>query len=903
MSSFTRLRAHAGLWSVVAVLGLATVFVAASAEPATTRIADASLQQMVSVAAYPDRDLITVRAARPSLMGVPQTTADQLHNEVVQTLPAPLAEVRDTSWAYQRTSVSTFEGIGASLTGDGVTSAPQGFAPVVSFHYQPGLIDEVDLIEGEAPVTDVAEGVVEVMVAEDVAAWLGLEVGGEYALHPGRVVNYPDQPGRSGDPVVRVSGVFVPHDPDAQVWQHAPLLLRTGTTVIPADVPPLPTTQATLVTDEAFFDLIFDRTLTAMFEPDTAVRVRFDESLIDAAWVPAAIASVAQLYSDIRVADVLRQTGLADLLRDYQHQAASAQALVAVTATGIVAVLLGLLLLAARLIADRRRSEVALLRARGGSVPAVTGRLTAEALWLVPLAAAAGWILPRLALGEPLPGTISTAVVAPGAAALVALLIVPAAGALVARRSATAVSVREDTTGRRSMPARLTVELSVIVLAALGVVLMHQRGLSLVGVDPYLSAVPVLLALAGGLLALRLFPWPVRLLAAAARRLRGVVGFVGLARLGRGAPGTALALLVLVLSVAVGGFAGAVNMSVSEARDRSAMQEVGAHIRVESESLSVDVLAAVAELPGVTTVVPVTRGGMLTDGAGRARGASIQGPVVVAVDTVAYQELLAELEVDRRLPAEVVSARPGAGVPALAGGSIAARQDLVLHHGEQEQPLEVVGDVAGLPGPDRDRNWVLVPRQALTDPAPMTGLLVNGADVDVNQVRQVVAELSAPASVAVFSVAEIRAELEASGFNEGLTLVFVAGTVGGAVGGVLAVTLALVLQARARGRVLSLLRTMGLSSRQARGLLLVELLPVTALAVAVGAVVGIAMPLLLAPALGLGAFTGGVALGIGVDTATVAALAGLVGVLVVAGAGFEAAINRRLGIGRVLRVD
>jgi putative ABC transport system permease protein len=196
---------------------------------------------------------------------------------------------------------------------------------------------------------------------------------------------------------------------------------------------------------------------------------------------------------------------------------------------------------------------------------------------------------------------------------------------------------------------------------------------------------------------------------------------------------------------------------------------------------------------------------------------------------------------------------------------------------------------------------VLVPRQALPEPTPIDELLVGGSDIDTGALRDAVGGDSA--AVEVTTREGRRAELEASGFNRGLTIVFVIGTLGAAFGGVLAIGLALVVQAAARSRALSLLRTMGLSSRQARGLLLLELAPVTALAVAAGAAAGIAMPVLLAPALGLNEFTGGAPIEVGLDPRTVALLAGLLAFFVIGGALIEAAVNRRLGLGQVLRVD
>jgi putative ABC transport system permease protein len=63
------------------------------------------------------------------------------------------------------------------------------------------------------------------------------------------------------------------------------------------------------------------------------------------------------------------------------------------------------------------------------------------------------------------------------------------------------------------------------------------------------------------------------------------------------------------------------------------------------------------------------------------------------------------------------------------------------------------------------------------------------------------------------------------------------------------------------------------------------------------------MPLLLAPALGLTEFTGGAPLSLALDPTTALLLAGLLAVLVVGGTVVEAATNRRLGLGQVLRVD
>src|SRR5690606_6777853 len=153
------------------------------------------------------------------------------------------------------------------------------------------------------------------------------------------------------------------------------------------------------------------------------------------------------------------------------------------------------------------------------------------------------------------------------------------------------------------------------------------------------------------------------------------------------------------------------------------------------------------------------------------------------------------------------------------------------------------------------------------------------------------------------SLGQERAKLEASGFNAGLTIVFVAGTVACAVGAVLALLLQVILQADRRGRTVSVLRTLGMSGRQARALLLAELVPPVAVAVAIGGTVGALLPLVLAPALGLDAFAAGVPPPVTVGPATLLIAAGLLATLAVAAVVAGDLVNRRLGLGNVLRVS
>jgi putative ABC transport system permease protein len=117
-------------------------------------------------------------------------------------------------------------------------------------------------------------------------------------------------------------------------------------------------------------------------------------------------------------------------------------------------------------------------------------------------------------------------------------------------------------------PRRLAVEALIVLLSALGVYLLRRRGLTEEGggFDPYLAAVPLLLGLAAGILAVRLYPLPVRLLAAATGRRRDLVPALAFRRVARQPGVTAAPLLVLLLGVSVSVFAAAMGATLAEAQ-------------------------------------------------------------------------------------------------------------------------------------------------------------------------------------------------------------------------------------------------------------------------------------------------------------------------------------------------
>src|SRR6185295_1695897 len=117
-------------------------------------------------------------------------------------------------------------------------------------------------------------------------------------------------------------------------------------------------------------------------------------------------------------------------------------------------------------------------------------------------------------------------------------------------------------------PRRLAVEAAVVVSSLVGIYLLRRRGLADAnGFDPYLAAVPLLLGLAAGILAVRIYPLPVRFLAAAAARRRDLVPALALRRVARQPGVTAAPLLVLLLGVSVSVFAAVMAATLSRAQE------------------------------------------------------------------------------------------------------------------------------------------------------------------------------------------------------------------------------------------------------------------------------------------------------------------------------------------------
>ena len=257
------------------------------------------------------------------------------------------------------------------------------------------------------------------------------------------------------------------------------------------------------------------------------------------------------------------RTGLSSVLADYRSHRDASVAVLAVGAAGLLALALAVVALLGGLAANRRGEAIALVRSRGGATWQVLGAEAVEGLAVAIPAGALGYLAAAVALGGR-GALLSLGLVV---AIVLATGVIMAAAANGAARRGLAARGRDEVAVGTASPRRVAIEGLVVLLSVVGVYLLRRRGLSdQHGFDPYLAAVPLLLGLAAGIVALRIYPLPVRFLAAAAGRRRDLVPSLALRRVARQPEVTAAPLLVLLLGVTVSVFAAVMAATLAHAQ-------------------------------------------------------------------------------------------------------------------------------------------------------------------------------------------------------------------------------------------------------------------------------------------------------------------------------------------------
>lgn len=559
---------------------------------------------------------------------------------------------------------------------------------------------------------------------------------------------------------------------------------------------------------------------------------------------------------------------------------------------GAVVVLLG-----ARLVAQRRAAEFTLMRARGAALRQL-GWLVLRASAVIAVAAAAaaavlaigltpgggnrvGWWLAGVTIAVTLAGPVLISVAPHRVTA-------PAAGRPGSRASR-----------RRLAARRIVIEAALIAAATGGLVVLRDQGLSGGSRALYPSAAPVLVAIPVAVIVLRGYPLAARGLARIAGRSRGVAAFVGLARATRSAPGSVLPTFALVLVLAMVAFPAMISAAVTRGQVAASWRQVGADAIIEAPPRAVIPPALrrqIASMPGVVTATGVFQDATLPD--------SGEELTTVFVSPARYAAVT-DRAPGTRFPLAALSGNAAAGqvVPAVATAAAAQLigfppAQLSLG-GTKTITIRVAGRIRGVPGIAGNVVAVL-PLQAL-GPGPPNLLLADGPGLNGARLRADVSRELPGGSVTLRATA--LAAITGAPVPRAAQAALTQGIAAAAGFGALVLLLSLLLGARTRDMTLARLSTMGLRRWQAQLLLATETLPQVVAAVIGGAACAWLLAPLVGPSINLAAFSAaGPGVAVTPDALTLAvSAAGLLLVSLVALAA-QAVITYRRGSARALRI-
>ena len=345
---------------------------------------------------------------------------------------------------------------------------------------------------------------VEIALSQAAAEQMGIDVGDELDV---------------GEQAVRIAALYEPADGADDFWQHQPALAGAierraadGRKLLGADALIDPASTGGLAT-------VFAEAQLEAWYPLRTERFSFEDAPL-----------VAQQVRQLSATGTLFPSGefllfssiLASDLDAIVVRVQVATALMALLIAGPIGVVLAVLALAARTITQRRTPTLALARVRGATGVQLRVTMLGEGLVIAVPAAAVG-VVTAAAVTTTTGGHPVLDQVAAGA------LVVIAAPPLLLAASVPRTSPADRA---RATAFRWVGELIVVGLAAASVLLLVRRGIveSDVGLDPLLAAAPLLVAAAGTLVVLRIYPLLMRAARGSARQARGAVALVGTAR-------------------------------------------------------------------------------------------------------------------------------------------------------------------------------------------------------------------------------------------------------------------------------------------------------------------------------------------------------------------------------------
>ncbi|WP_328710122.1 FtsX-like permease family protein [Microbispora hainanensis] len=772
----------------------------------------------------------------------------------------------------------------------------KGGQPVLTrFATYEGLDGQADLVSGRWPTrkgtagtargtTAGTAGDTAVALSEPAARAMRVSTGDTFTV-VGRLDGKPAR--------VRVSGVFRLRDPDDPRWTGEDLL-RHGTQT--ADF----TSRGPMVVPTGVFLDRFAAGASARWLAEPDLRRLPPERLRPFS------ASVAGISADVRSGCprcTVTETLSGTLLR-LDHGALVARSTMLVPVLQLLVLAAYALALTARLLAEHRRMETALLRSRGGGSPRLAAMAAGEALLIaLPCAPAAPFLAPvLLRLLSAFPWIEATGVEPPRApdgstfavAAVVALAcaaMLAAPPLLAARRTYVEEQAARGRADRPGLVQRAGADVALLVLAALAIWRLRGQDAAEttrlggeLGLDPLVGAGPALALLCGGMAALRLVPAVAKIAERATRRRPGFGPAVAARQVSRRPARYSGPALLLTMATAIGVLSLTTAATWRSAQEDRARHVAGSSLRVPA--LPGDDARTFTRLPGVAAAVPAHRATVVADGA---------DATLIAADAADLgRVLLLRPDLSQLPPATLASRITGsAGRPLPVVVTPGLADTTRITAGTAAIPVRVVGVVTAMPGTPEGTPALL---------ADLTAFRGKGAEGQVTEwwlaadgsTRDALAASGRGRDIvdAAALTAGYRDDPTAAGLQGALLLGFAA-ALAFAVLGFLVNT---AVSARERRGEFAVLGALGVSFRQTLGLLAAEQSFVIGLSLAGGVALAVAVSAAVVPPMVSAGYAtaGGLPVSLHVPWPQVAALAvAILAVLLAIVAGLARSLHRR----------
>ena len=831
------------------VVALACALAAVAGPRASAQLQTKAFQQLVTSTPALNKTIVgtidtgSLADGTHSQVGAAEVTQLQAGLRGNLAKKVPLAPAR-SDWASLTTPFSPFA--------DNSPAVARGAGTQFELVYRQALSRNVRVLAGSLPAGVAQRGgsaVVPVAITAATARRYNLKVASRVAL-PGSIM-------------LKVTAIVAPVSARSAFWQFDPILAAP---VLVTPMNALPYWQG-----GAFVPAAALPSLTNTFSPGlTQLTWVFGlalghltgaQAISLAQSLPQTLGTAGTLggAGNGPIDNVTLTSGATSLLGTFAAQDAGVGNVLDLMTVSLAVVGAAIVLLVAWLMAEKRREEFAVLRARGAS----RRQLAVAALWGSVVAAGLG-VAVGIAAGLALTAGSQAQLAWWLAGGTVVVAVAGPVLITVRMHGRYAGVTRPDRPVRRiTSVRRLVAEVTLVLGAAGGLIVLRHSSAGQAAGDVYASTAPVLVAIPVAIIVLRLYPLLLRPLLLLASRRPGVTAFLGLARAARVSATAILPAVAMVLAFSLVSFAGMVRGAVVRGEVVQSWQQTGADAVVTvPNAMSAAQRRAVTAVPGVQRTLAV---GVTSAGKG-----SMGGFSAVVADPAQYAALLATGPLTPA-PASFAhwhasSARQA--VPVLASADLAARLGRAPFRLDLQDYQRIRVYVAGI-APAMSgvlsvsggftSGYVVLPRQALDgDVPPVSALLLTAPDLDGRALVTVVSKWHVPGSqVALRS--RFLAALEQAPLTHDAYSELALGGYAAAAGCLLVLLLTLLLSAQSRELTLARAATMGLSAAQARWLALIEALPQILAVLAGGLICALALAPLVGPALSLSVFTGSAA--------------------------------------------